>query len=93
MEAKIAKKNDSKIVFFLSALGSEDGGKKGTKTSGNGGQDGAKSIPEESAKKKRGKDENEQHSNVLARCWVSPGLENRIGNRQKGLRKRFKIEG
>jgi hypothetical protein len=46
------KKNDSKIVFFLSALGSEDGGKKGTKTSRNGGQDGPKSIPEESAKKK-----------------------------------------
>ena len=54
-------------MFFLSAFGLEDGGKKGTKTSRNGSQYGRKSIPEESAKKKRGKYENEQLFYVLAR--------------------------
>ena len=77
------KKNDSKIDVFLSAFGLEDGGTKGTKTSRNGDQYGRKSIPEESAKKKRGKYENEQQSNVLARCWVSPGVENRRGNKKR----------
>ena len=80
-------------MFFLSALGSEDGGKKGTKTSRNGGQDGLKSIPEESAKKKRGKYENEQQSYVLARFWVSPGVENRRGNRKKGVGNDSKSKG
>ena len=73
-------------MFFLSALGSEDGGKKGTKTSRNGGQDGPKSIPEESSKKKRGKYGNEQQSFVLAQFWVSTGIENRRKN-EKGVAK------
>ena len=96
MEANIgpkSQKNDSKIVFFLSAFGFEDGGKKGTKTSRNGGQYGRKSIPEESAKKKREKYENEQQSYVLARFWVSPGAENRRGNRKKGVENDSKSKG
>ncbi len=80
-------------MFFLSAFGFEDGGKKGTKTSRNGGQYGRKSIPEESAKKKRGKYENEQQSNVLARFWVSPGVESRRGNRKKGVENYSKPKG
>ena len=80
-------------MFFLSAFGLEDGGKKGTKTSRNGGQYGRKSIPEESAKKKRGKYENEQQSYVLARFWVSAGVENRRGNRKKGVENDSKSKG
>ena len=87
------KKNDSNIVFFLSAFGFEDGGKKGTKTSRNRSQDGPKSIPEESAKKKRGKYENEQQSYVLARFWVPAGVENRRGNRKKGVENDSKSKG
>ena len=45
------------------------------------------------AQRKNEKYENEQQSYVLARFWVSPGVENRRGNRKKGVENDSKSKG
>ena len=44
-------------------------------------------------RKKRGKYENEIQSNCLDRCWVSTVIENRRGNRKKGVENDSKSKG
>ena len=90
---KTEKKQNQKSSNFRSPSCSKNIRKWTPKPLPNRVQYGRKWVPIASRSKKEEKCKNEQQSYVLARFWVSPGVENRRGNRKKGVENDSKSKG